>query len=399
MAKVFQQCKTDKDNRFYLCEKVNCGHGWTVRYREPGGRQASQREKSFPRKKEAEAFANKVEGAKLEGVYLDPERGKVPFKAWASGWIENHPVNESTARNYRGFLRLHAIPKLGHKTIAGVTSRDVLALQAEMNAAGLKPSTINDRIGGCLYACFQAAIRDKRIPENPVDGVEPLRDSGLAIDPDSIPTAAEVAAIGLHIPAQYRLTVTLMSGAGLRISEALAYGPDEDRGDFARIRRQVSSKAYRGDCITRFVPLKHRVDGEFRDVPLAPFINEATAGHAERWPAIRVDGVEAYFAPRERGKGTMPTASTYGYHWRKGLTAAGLNTHDGKPRYTPHDLRHFFASTALTNGIPILEVSRWLGHKSIKITADTYGHLTEGAADRARVILDSAMRGLFGEVR
>ncbi|MDX2934756.1 hypothetical protein [Streptomyces ipomoeae] len=54
----------------------------------------------------------------------------------------------------------------------------------------------------------------------------------------------------------------------------------------------------------------------------------------------------------------------------------------------------FFASTALANGIPIHEVSRWLGHKSIKTTVDTYGHLVPGAWHRGREILQEAMRPL-----
>lgn len=394
MASVFQPCKTDTKNRNYPCEKTRCGHIWTVRYREPGGRSARQREKSFTTKAPAEAFAAKVEHSKNEGVYLDPERGRVPVREYALQWLANHPVNESTRRNYNGFINNHLIPQMGRKTILGVNLADVRALQAAMLASGLKPSTINDRMG-CLAAMLGAAVKERRIPENPCDALEPLRAAGTAIDPDSIPTDDEVTLIAKAISPQYRLTIALMSGAGLRISEALAYGPDEARGDFIRLRRQVSSKGYRDDCKTRFVPLKHRAEGEYRDVPLAPFLSEATDAHAEEWPALSVDGIEVYFAPRERGKGTMPTATTYGYHWRKALTAAGLNTHDGKPRYTPHDLRHFFASTALTNGIPILEVSRWLGHKSIKITADTYGHLMPGASDRARHVLDTSMRGLF----
>ncbi|WP_307813085.1 tyrosine-type recombinase/integrase [Streptomyces sp. N35] len=96
--------------------------------------------------------------------------------------------------------------------------------------------------------------------------------------------------------------------------------------------------------------------------------------------------------PRERGKDTMPTASTYGYHWRKTLTAADLNTPARKPRYTPHSLRHFFASTALANGIPIHEVSRWLGHRSIKTTVDTYGRLVPQAWDRCRMVMQDALR-------
>nr|WP_216588197.1 tyrosine-type recombinase/integrase [Streptomyces brasiliscabiei] len=54
----------------------------------------------------------------------------------------------------------------------------------------------------------------------------------------------------------------------------------------------------------------------------------------------------------------------------------------GGPRRHPRSLRHFFASTALANGVLIHEVSRWLGHKSIKATVDIYSHLIPEAMDR-----------------
>ena len=44
-----------------------------------------------------------------------------------------------------------------------------------------------------------------------------------------------------------------------------------------------------------------------------------------------------------------------------------------------HDLRHTFASLALSSGVPLLTVSRMLGHASISITADIYGHPTDEA--------------------
>lgn len=56
--------------------------------------------------------------------------------------------------------------------------------------------------------------------------------------------------------------------------------------------------------------------------------------------------------------------------------------------WSAHDLRHYFASTCLLNGLPILAVSRWLGHASITITADTYGHMTPDSMDRAVNVLD-----------
>ncbi|MCD9192241.1 hypothetical protein LUZ64_13590 [Streptomyces albireticuli] len=43
-------------------------------------------------------------------------------------------------------------------------------------------------------------------------------------------------------------------------------------------------------------------------------------------------------------------------------------------------------------GCSLLEVSRWLGHKSIRITADTYGHLVPESWERARKAMEAAMR-------
>ncbi|WP_246530782.1 tyrosine-type recombinase/integrase [Streptomyces bathyalis] len=88
----------------------------------------------------------------------------------------------------------------------------------------------------------------------------------------------------------------------------------------------------------------------------------------------------------------MPTTSTYGCHFKKACVSAGLVDVDGKAKYTPGSLRHFFASTALANGVPIHEVSRWLGHRSIKTTIDVYGHLLPSAWDRCREALKHAMR-------
>jgi integrase len=69
--------------------------------------------------------------------------------------------------------------------------------------------------------------------------------------------------------------------------------------------------------------------------------------------------------------------------WRPAITAAGLPTDT-----TFHDLRHTFASTALAEGVPISEVSRWLCHKSITITVNLDGHLVPEASGRARDALD-----------
>ena len=54
--------------------------------------------------------------------------------------------------------------------------------------------------------------------------------------------------------------------------------------------------------------------------------------------------------------------SQHRYHWMKTPKTFGL-VDGGAPRFTPHDRRRFFASTALAGGVSPLEVSHWLGRR------------------------------------
>ena len=76
---------------------------------------------------------------------------------------------------------------------------------------------------------------------------------------------------------------------------------------------------------------------------------------------------------------------SYQEDFQRSAAGAGL-----PPEFIPHSLRHLYASTALAEGIPITEVSRWLGHKSIEVTHQIYGHLVPSSFDRARSTLDAA---------
>lgn len=399
MASVFQRCKSDPKVATYPCTKPRCGHSWTVRYREPGGRTARQREKTFEKKtgpNGADAFAARVETDKDEGLYIDPNAGKITVRAYAEDWLARRIIGESTYSNYKGFIDNHLIPRLGRKTIAGVTKRDIEHFKAAI-AKELAASTVYDRMKMVKHI-FWSAKEEKRIREDPTKDVKNAPGS-RAVDEEEIPTLAEVRLLHKHMSPQYKLTVWLQAGAGLRVSEALAFHVGCLRNDVIRVRWQISSKAHRQDCKTRLVPLKHREEGEYRDVPAAGFLCIEIEAHEEMWKPIpltfvnaagKTRQVEVFFAPRERGKGIMPTANTYTYHFKKACVAAGLVDAEGKPKYHPHSLRHFFASTALASGIPIHEVSRWLGHKSIKTTVDIYGHLVPESWDRCRDIMQSA---------
>jgi hypothetical protein len=63
----------------------------------------------------------------------------------------------------------------------------------------------------------------------------------------------------------------------------------------------------------------------------------------------------------------------YHRYFQPVLTKAGLR------KIRLHDLRHTFGSLLLQNGATIVYVKEQMGHSSIQVTVDIYGHLTPGA--------------------
>jgi integrase len=81
------------------------------------------------------------------------------------------------------------------------------------------------------------------------------------------------------------------------------------------------------------------------------------------------------------------------------MVAAGLVDGEGEPKYALHAFRHFYASWCLNSRsrggrqLPLKEVQSLLGHTSIVMTADTYGHLLPTSDDGGE--LAAASRALF----
>ncbi|HUZ08699.1 MAG TPA: tyrosine-type recombinase/integrase [Acidimicrobiales bacterium] len=68
-------------------------------------------------------------------------------------------------------------------------------------------------------------------------------------------------------------------------------------------------------------------------------------------------------------------------------------TRAGIGKWHPHELRHSAASLMLAAGVPIQVVSDVLGHSSIRMTADVYGHILQPQREEAAAAL---ARVLFG---
>jgi integrase len=366
MAKILKRCD---------CPEIrwkSCPHAWVVRYRTTGGRSGRQREQSFGTdKREAEDFVLKVEHDKRAHIFIDPRAGEVLFRTEAEAWLGHHLGADSSIATYRSVLNAHVNPALGNRKINTIHREHIKELITNMRTQGLGAS----RIRGAylvISAVLNEAIRDKKLAESPCTDIE-LPD--LIFDRDFfLPAHEQLEALANGLPADWACTVWLMYGCGLRIGEALAVSTRCCLGDdtILRVWEQVDQHA-------RLKPLKFRKKGDYRDIPLPRYVSDRMDKHI----ADHGTHDDGYLFPGR--KYDFVIRRSYQEDFERAVRKAGLPA-----RFIPHALRHCFASTALARGIPITEVSRWLGHRSIEVTHQIYGHLVISSWDRARTVLDDA---------
>jgi integrase len=184
-----------------------------------------------------------------------------------------------------------------------------------------------------------------------------------------------------QLPEAYPLLLTL-ARTGLWIGEALTLR-DEDL-DFTRrelwVRRTWGSREKSLGDRRINAPKSNRV----RRVDMSQQLCRVLQGH------LSVRAAEAVVAGREapawlfpdRAGQPLPPGAFWQHTWRPLLTRAEI-------RYRkPHALRHTFASLLIGQGESLAYVRDQMGHHSIKITVDIYGHLVPGANKAAVDRLD-----------
>jgi integrase len=112
-----------------------------------------------------------------------------------------------------------------------------------------------------------------------------------------------------------------------------------------------------------------------REIPMSPLVVNAL----KEWRLSCPKGALNLVFPTRAG-GVLPH-NTASYSLLALEKALGMIGPDGKPRYGLHSLRHFFASWAIEQGFSPKRVQVLLGHSSIQMTFDIYGHLFPNLAD------------------
>ncbi len=279
--------------------------------------------------------------------------------------VLRHQVAPNATRNYKGIADQHIVPTLGRLTVARLTVLDVDRLLSQKLDDGLSVSTVQ-RIRSVLAQALDQGIRWGSVTRN----VARLSRAPKSIRPEGRTLTPEEARRFLVALAGRRNEVlfTLMLATGLRRGEALGLhwsDFDESRATLS-VRRQL--KRENGHLVTsdtktlrsrRTLNLSSTVVEKLRQQRLDQVAAREKAG--ARWVST------AFIFTSSKGTPLDPT--NVNKDFRLICDGAGLG------RWHPHELRHSAASLMLAQGVKLQVVSEVLGHSSIRMTSDVYGHI------------------------
>ncbi len=229
----------------------------------------------------------------------------------------------------------------------------------DLSARGLAPRTVR-YAHAVLRSALDQARRWKLLDENPAVDMPLPRVAKPEIRVLTVKEARRFAAACLGEPHGLALVVAL--SAGLRPSEYLALRVCDF--DPARGTVTITRTIERTRGSWTFAETKRQRSR--RTVVLPCEVAKLLSVHIE---SRQMNTDRLLFENRKRGP--LHESNLVQRAFKPLLRRLGL------PNIRLYDLRHTFATLALTSGVPALLVSRQLGHASVAFTLDTYGHVLE----------------------
>ena len=300
---------------------------------------------------------------------------------WRETFLQASDRASSTKSLYAGLTLRHVEPVIGRAPLGQVRPSDITRVLLTMERGGSAASTRRNAYAA-LPSAFDDAVANGLLAANPVLRVRRPKASSaeaLSLTVDEV-RAFLAGADGLR----YAGVLRLILGTGLRRGEALALRWCDVNLDRAEAAIKGSLVRSDGNLIVADTKsLRSR-----RTVSLSPTTMQFLAQHrarqrAERCAAANLWADTGFVFVTELGQPADPR------NLLRATTIASKKA--GLPPVGVHALRHTYATVALLHGVPIHVVSRNLGHSSIAITADIYGHLTDEAARTAALTVSDAL--------
>jgi integrase len=358
---------------------------WIVDYRDQRGKRHIE---TFTRKKKADARHAEVAVDVRAGTHI-AESDSITVAEAGQLWLDSRKAagrERTTLMDYRDQLRLHIVPLIGATKLSALTVPRVRTFEDQLRKKCSPAMTrkvlvslssiLSDAQDRGLVA--QNVARHRRAQKK--NGADARHQHRLEAGRD-IPNPDEIRAILGQLSGRARPILLTAIFTGLRASELRGL-----RWDDVNLAKGELYVRQRADRFNVLGALKSK--GSQRTIPLLPMVVNAL----REWRLACPPTASGLVFPTDRD---LPVALSVIVEsmWQPAQVAAGVVGQDGKAKYSGlHALRHFYASWCINRKadggleLPIKVVQGRLGHASITMTADTYGHLFPSSDNRAELV-------------
>lgn len=286
------------------------------------------------------------------------------LRTWLAG--REGTIKRNTWIRHRQAIEAHILPAIGHVPLASLNSADIQALISGMTTNGKSPQTIKNTIGP-LHSALVRAVDSGLISRDPsasrlLDKPRVRREEMRIFSTDQ----AKLLITNTIDEPIWALTLH----TGMRLGEVLALrwaSVDLDAGSLLVVEnvQTIEGRQLVDDVKTPRGRRRIALNGLVVDA-----LRRQKASNAKAQLAAGPNWVDRdLLFPNKTGDYLKGAAVLKALRRRE--KAVGL------PNLKFHELRHTAASLLLSANVPVMVVSRILGHAGIQITLDTYGHLLE----------------------
>jgi integrase len=306
------------------------------------------------------------------GFWLDPRDADVPLAEWVDEFLAlARRLSPTTVQTYRRDLTKYVLPRFGAYRIGRLPADEIENWLNDEVAAGIAPSSVH-RHYRTLRRVLQVAVEKQKIPTNPCDRVHPPR----------VPTRDmaflswdQVVALAEAHPDRYRALIYLAVDTGMRWSELV--GLRRARLDVRTRKVRVTEQLVRlegGEWLRK----EPKTGASVRSISISPFTATLLAEHLEGFSVLGLDGLVF----PNKADHPLISSSFWNNVFSPAMARAGV-------RCRFHDLRHTSVALAIAEGAHPKAIQTRMGHSSINVTLDRYGHLLPE--------LDEALAQSFGD--
>ncbi|WP_094604741.1 Tyrosine recombinase XerC [Sporomusa silvacetica DSM 10669] len=306
---------------------------------------------------------------------INTNSAKMTYEAWLRIWLDTYKkgsIEQTTLDNYQQYVTLHIIPGLGSMKLKDLTRQNIQVFINDMSEKLSSGSVV--LIRAIISNSLKIAVEDDILLKNPATGIKILKrrvEQTTEIKPFSVEELKTIFSIlgnGKYYNIAYVAAFT-----GMRRGEVLGlrWTDIDFSAKIIRVRQQIKYIHSKKELIAG----RLKTENAYREIPLDDKVIAVLKKQSAWQAANKLKLGNAYtdsglVFTDELGGMLKPIniSVSFGYAVKK--AKAGERSF--------HDLRHTFASVAISSGVSVKAISATMGHANIQETLDTYGHLMPG---------------------